>query len=362
MRGLYIHVPFCSRKCDYCDFTSYADRVKDIDAYLEALRVEAALYAELHGTFDTVYIGGGTPTLLSAPQLKQLVSVTETLTGDSLLKEFTMEANPESVTAEKADILISNGVNRISIGLQSSRPELLKKIGRTVSPEKFARAWSIFRNAGFRNMNADLMTGLPGQTLDDFRESVKFLSDFKPEHLSLYPLEVHEDTPLGKSGAEENPDGAADMYDEACRILPAAGLERYEISSFAKKGYESRHNLHYWLQEEYLGLGPAAASYINGERRTTTSSLDLWMKELSAGRFPSCTSRETLKGREKDAEKLILGLRLAGGIEIPSNIFIEFKKEFGSETAREFLDIQGCRIKLKPDRMYLANRIFTELI
>ena len=188
------------------------------------------------------------------------------------------------------------------------------------------------------------------------------MAEYDTEHISLYPLEIHEDTPLENLGIEENPDGAADMYEEACRILPAAGLERYEISNFAKKGFESRHNLHYWLQEEYLGLGPGAASYINGERRTTAASLDLWLKEIYAGRFPSCSSRETLKGKEKDAEKLILGLRLAGGIEIPLNIFIKFKKELGSDTARELLDIQGCRIMLKPDKMYLANRIFIELI
>jgi len=366
MRGLYIHVPFCSKKCGYCDFASYEGRENEIDSYIAALSKEAAFYTALSGTFDTVYVGGGTPSILAPEQIRKLSVAISPLIDLKNIKEFTFEANPESTSEEKAAAMAACGANRISMGLQSHKPELLKKIGRIASPEKFLRAWDIFRNAGFRNMNADIMTGLPGQTNEDFKQSADFLTALSPEHISLYPLEVHEETPLGQCGTEENPDVAADMYEIACKILPEKGYERYEISNFSKPGTASRHNMHYWLQEEYLGLGTAAASYINGERRTTEASLEKYITALSCGKKPYSSSKETLKGREKDAEKIILGLRLAKGIEIGHNIFIEFKQEFDSAAAHQFLEIHesltGVFIKIKPGMEYMANRLFLEFL
>lgn len=366
MRGLYIHVPFCSKKCGYCDFASYEGRADEINLFIAALSKEAAFYSCLAGTFDTVYIGGGTPSLLTPEQIRKLYSAIFPLIGKKEINEFTFEANPESVTEEKAAAMAACGANRISMGLQSHNPELLQRIGRRTSPEQFLAAWDIFRCAGFRNMSSDLMTGLPGQTNEDFRQSLDFLTSLAPEHISLYPLEVHEETPLGRSGTAENPDGAADMYEMACKLLPQKGYERYEISNFAKQGKESRHNMHYWLQEEYLGLGPAAASYINGERRTTDSTLENYIRVLSYGKLPECSCRENLSGKEKDAEKLILGLRLAKGIEIEHNIFIEFKKEFTSMKAKQFLEIEenskGISVKIKPGMEYMANIIFLEFL
>lgn len=360
-RGLYIHIPFCKKKCGYCDFASYDNRQNDIGIYLDALEKEAQLHKRLAGSFDTVYIGGGTPSILSPSQLKRLLAIIKNMYEPQMLREFTVEANPESMTAEKAEILAEAGADRISMGLQSSKPELLKKIGRITSPEKFAKAWEILRKAGFRNINADLMTGLPGQTLKDFEDSVDFLISMHPEHISLYPLEIHEGTMLAALGMQENPDGAADMYDYACARLPKDGYERYEISNFSIPGKESRHNIHYWLQEEYLGLGPAAASYISGERRASAPELDSWAEALNKGIMPNYSS-EKLEGRQKDAEKIILGLRLTEGIEINANIFIEFKDKFRSEIAQNFLDIRGSRIKLKPEKTYLANRLFLEFM
>ena len=361
-RGLYVHVPFCRSKCGYCDFASYAGRESDIDAYLDALEKESSLYRDLKGTFDTAYIGGGTPSILSPMQIERLCGIIGRLADISDIKEFTFEANPESVSEEKAHALKNCGINRISMGLQSHKPELLKRIGRITSPDKFLATWEILKKNGFSNMNGDLMTGLPGQTLEDFKESMRFLTDLCPSHISIYPLEIHPDTPLGRKGTEECPNAAADMYDEAIRYLAEKGYERYEISNFAQPGKESLHNMHYWLQEEYLGLGPAAASYIKGERRTTISSLDRWMKFLSEGKMPECSSKETLFGKKKHAEKIILGLRLSKGIEIDRNIFIEFKEELQSETAKAFLETEGNRIRLKPDRFYMADRLFIEFL
>ena len=361
MLGLYVHVPFCRKKCGYCDFVSYEDKSR-IDDYLHALKKEAQQHKNLAGTFDTAYIGGGTPSLLSAEQLKMLFLALNPLLENSPVSEYTIEANPESVTEEKAEAIKSAGINRISMGLQSHKPQLLKNIGRITSTEKFLRAYSIFRNAGFENINADLMTGLPGQTVQDFQDSMEFLTELNPEHISIYPLEIHSETPLGKKGIEENPDTAADMYALASEFLPKKGYEKYEISNFSKPGRESRHNMHYWLQEEYLGLGPAAASYINGERRTTVKGLETWIQAVSDGKNTPCDYKEALNGREKYAEKIILGLRLTKGIEIPYHIFIKFNKEFNSEIAKEFLEFSGCHIRIKPGMEYMANRIFLEFL
>lgn len=355
-------MPFCRKKCGYCDFVSYESRENEIDSYISALSKEVAFYSGMSGSFDTVYIGGGTPSILSAKQLKKLFAALNPLLENSPISEYTIEANPESVTEKKAKIIKSAGINRISMGLQSHKPQLLKNIGRITSTEKFLLAYNIFRNTGFRNINADLMTGLPGQSVQEFQESLDFLTDLNPEHISIYPLEIHSETPLGKKGIEENPDAAADMYTLASEFLPTKGYEKYEISNFSKPGKESRHNMHYWLQDEYLGLGPAAASYLNGERRTTVSELATWIKSVSAGNPPPCDYNERLNGHEKNAEKIILGLRLSKGIEIPYNIFIEFNKEFKSEIAKEFLEFRGCHIRIKPGMEYMANRIFLEFI
>lgn len=361
-RGLYIHVPFCRKKCGYCDFVSYQGRETEIDSYLAALRREADFYTDIAGTFDTVYIGGGTPSLLSPRQLETLCGIIGGLTRNDGIREFTVEANPESMTVEKAAVLKSCGVDRISMGLQSHKPDLLRRLGRITTPKDFTAAWDILRSAGFKNINADLMTGLPGQSLRDFRESMDFLTAMNPDHISLYPLEIHQETPLGREGIEENPDEATDMYDEACSFLPQKGYEKYEISNFSKPGMESRHNMHYWLQEEYLGLGPGAASYIDGERRTTDGSIDSWIKALSAGRKPESISRETLQGREKLAEKVILGLRLTKGIEIDSDIIIKLEKGLCSDAAKELLVYDGNHIRIRPGKEYLANRLFIEFL
>lgn len=362
MRGLYIHIPFCSRKCDYCDFVSYQNRNSDIDKYLSALEREAFFYRALHGSFDTVYIGGGTPSLLSAEQLKKLFSLVKKITAGGKVLEFTIEVNPEGLTEEKAEVFLRGGVNRISMGLQSSKPELLEKIGRKTSPQLFLKAWKICRLAGFKNMSADLMTGLPLQTLADFKSSMDFLLNLQPEHISLYPLEIHEGTALKIHGESENPNAAADMYEQACNVLPKAGLNRYEISNFSRAGFESKHNLHYWRQQEYLGLGLAASSYIKGRRWTNTEKLEVWLCYVQNGRKAPRISEEKLTGKKKEAEKIMLGLRLAEGIEISSNILIEFEKELSSAAAREMLEIKEGRIKLRPKMFYLANRLFLEFI
>lgn len=363
MRGLYVHIPFCRSKCGYCDFPSEAGSEALTDSYLGALAAESARYDGLAGSFDTLYVGGGTPSLLSPAQLERLCGVIETLTGPvSSLRESAFEANPESLDAEKAALLKRAGFSRASLGLQAAQDRLLKRLGRIAMYGDFLRAFGALRAAGFDNLNADLMCGLPGQSAADLAESLDRLLELRPEHVSLYALEVHEGTPFAAAGAEEAPDAAAEMYEAAAVRLKAAGLERYEISNFALPGRESLHNLNYWDQGEYLGLGPGAASHLGGTRRANAAGAAAYIKAAEAGLPPPEQYREKLEGRAKDAELLMLGLRKTAGIELPERIFIEFRPEIARLEEAGFLEVREKRVRIMEDRLYLSNAVFREFV
>ncbi|OGR44165.1 MAG: hypothetical protein A2X35_13025 [Elusimicrobia bacterium GWA2_61_42] len=363
MPGLYVHIPFCRAKCGYCDFASAPGTAEEIDVFLEALTREAASYAALAGRFTTFYAGGGTPSLLSERQLEKFFRAVEKLTGPlGGLAEATFEANPESLDAGKAELLKAAGISRISMGLQASQDALLKRLGRVATSGDFLKAWGQLREAGFRNMNADLMSGLPGQSLKDFSDSLEWLLKLKPEHVSFYALEVHEGTPFSAAQVEEEPDAAADMYETGAASLKLAGLNRYEISNFSLPGRESLHNLNYWEQGDYLGLGPSAASYLDGERRANTAGTAAYVKAALAGEAIPAQYRETLSGRAKRAEKIMLGLRKTSGIELTDDIFIEFKEELGRLTAAGLVETAGRVLKIKEDRLYVSNAVFREFV
>lgn len=363
MRGLYVHIPFCRSKCGYCDFASQAGREDLIGPFLGALAAESARYDALAGSFSTLYVGGGTPSLLSEDQLGRLFGVIETLTGPlGSLAESTFEANPESLDAGKAALLKGAGFSRVSLGLQASQDRLLEALGRPGRYADFTGAFAALRTAGFDNINADLMCGLPGQSRTDLSDSVRALLDLKAEHVSFYALEVHEGTPFHAAGVKEEPDAAAEMYELAATALKAGGLERYEISNFARPGKESLHNLNYWDQGEYLGLGPAAASYLDGERRTNGASLDTYLAAAEAGVAPAPQSREKLEGRARLGEKVMLGLRKAAGIVLSDDIFIEFREEIGRLLAAGLLVREGGRLRISGDRFYVSNSVFREFV
>lgn len=363
MTGLYIHIPFCRAKCGYCDFASALGKPEEIDVFLEALSREASTHSALAGKFNTLYVGGGTPSLLSTDQLKKLIFIVSGLTGPlRRLAESTFEANPESLDAEKAALLKKAGVSRISLGLQACQDDLLKRLGRVAMSGDFLKAFGLLRAAGFDNINADLMCGLPGQTLKDFADSIEWLLKFKPEHVSFYALEVHDGTPFSADGVKEEPEASADMYEAGAASLKLAGLVRYEISNFARPGRESVHNLNYWEQGEYLGLGPSAASYLGGERRANTTGTAAYVRAALAGEEIPQQSRETLTGRKKNAEKIMLGLRRTAGIELPDDIFIEFNEETDRLLAAGLIEKAGSRIKIKEDRLYVSNAVFREFV
>ena len=363
MPGLYIHIPFCRAKCGYCDFASAPGKPGEIDAFLEALAREASAYAGLAGKFSTLYIGGGTPSLLSTEQLEKLFLIISDLTGPpQRLAESTFEANPESLGAEKAALLKKAGISRISLGLQASQDSLLRRLGRAAMSGDFLKACGLLRAAGFNNINAALMCGLPCQTLKDFTDSIEWLLKLKPEHVSFYALEVHGKTPFSAAGVKEEPEAAAGMYEAGAAALESAGLHRYEISNFSRPGRESVHNLNYWEQGEYLGLGPSAASYLGGERRANVAGAAVYVRAALAGKEIPLQYRETLSGRGKNAEKIMLGLRKTSGIELPDDIFIEFREETTRLTEAGLLEKSGSRIKIKEDRLYVSNAVFREFV
>jgi oxygen-independent coproporphyrinogen-3 oxidase len=363
MRGLYVHIPFCRSKCGYCDFASQAGREDLIGPFLGALAAESARYDGLAGSFSTLYVGGGTPSLLSEDQLARLLGVIETLTGPiGALAESTFEANPESLDAGKASLLRRAGFSRVSLGLQASQDRLLETLGRPGRYKDFTRAFSALRAAGFDNINADLMCGLPGQSEKDLLDSVRALLDLKTEHVSFYALEVHEGTPFHAAGVREEPDAAAAMYELAAAALKAGGLERYEISNFARTGRESLHNLNYWDQGEYLGLGPAAASFLDGERRANAPDLAAYMAAAETAKPPPLQYSERLEGRARLAEKIMLGLRKTAGIVTADDIFIEFREELARLLAAGLVERDGNRLKIKESRLYVSNAVFREFV
>jgi len=363
MRGLYVHIPFCRAKCGYCDFASAPGAPEELDAFLDALAAESALYDGLAGGFSTLYVGGGTPSLLSPAQLARLFGIIETLTGPvAALRESTFEANPESLDAEKATLLKRAGVSRVSLGLQASQDELLRRLGRIAMSGDFLKAWTALRNSGFDDLNADLMCGLPGQSLEDFSESLAWLLKLSPEHVSFYALEVHEGTPFAAAGTREEPDLSADMYAAGAAALERAGLRRYEISNFARPGREALHNLNYWERGEYLGLGPSAASFLDGERRANSADTSVYVKALLAGTPVPQQYRETLAGRARDGERIMLGLRKTAGIELTDDIFIEFKVEITRLLEAGLIERSGRTIRINPDRLYVANAVFREFV
>jgi len=363
MNGLYLHVPFCGRKCGYCDFDSAPYSEAAADAYLGALEREAAAYAGLAGSFETLFAGGGTPTRLPAAQLRRLLAAVAPLTGPLQgLREATFEANPETIDAEKAALLKEAGVSRISLGLQTAQDRLLARLGRQATSADFLSAWKALRAAGFDNLGADLMCGLPGQAPEDFTGSLEWLLALGPEHISFYALEVHEGTPFHAAGVKEEPDLAADMYEAGAALLERAGYRRYEISNFARPGRECLHNLNYWRQGPYLGLGPSAASYLGGERRANGAGAAAYVTALQQGGPPPLQYSEKLEGRARRAERIMLGLRLADGLELESDIISEFAAELERLLAQGLLEKEGRRFRISPGRFYLANAVFREFV
>lgn len=320
-RSVYIHIPFCSKKCYYCDFAAYQVDGQPIDAYLSALRNEMDLLVQMTPpeTVHTIYIGGGTPSILNPRQMSRLLEAIEkAFPKRSKTFEFTVEANPESVSSDLLRILKDGGVNRISLGVQTFSPRLLKEIGRAHGIEEIIRSIEWIKKAEIPNLSLDLMFGLPRQTIVDIEDTLKYVLALEPQHLSCYSLKIEEGTRfyhLDRKNQLVLPteDEEYLMYQLIRERLEQAGYRQYEISNFSIPGYESMHNTVYWLNDEYYGIGVGAHGYIEGVRYANVRGVQAYLQHLSEGRRPIDEAYQV--SREESMENfMILGLRLLKGV------------------------------------------------
>lgn len=322
MKAAYIHIPFCEHICHYCDFNKFFIQSQPVDEYLRSLENEMAnsMEAAGHPELKTIFIGGGTPTSLSEAQLERLLdSIHRVLKPSESLDEFAVEANPDDLSAEKLEVLKAAGVDRLSFGVQTFEDELLKKIGRVHEQKDVLVSFERARNAGFDNISLDLMFGLPGQTIGHFASSLDTALALGAEHYSVYSLIVEPKTVfynLMKKGRLHLPpqDQEAEMYELVMRKMEEAGIGQYEISNYAKKGYESKHNLTYWNNEEYFGLGAGAHGYINGERTVNAGPVKHYIDLIEQSGFPYKEKHRVTKN-EQIEEEMFLGLRKTAGVD-----------------------------------------------
>lgn len=366
MKGLYVHVPFCIKKCKYCDFNSFSACEKDKAIYLDALFLEMEKYrGEM---IDTVFIGGGTPTSLSKDLLENLLKNIQEKFVFSENCEFTVEANPKTLDKEKLETLKKYGVNRISIGVQSFIDDELEKLGRVHTGVEALETIGLAQKY-FKNVSIDLMCAIPDQTRESFMKNLEKAFSLKPNHISCYSLILEEGTPLFEEyekGLLNLPDEDAEreIYDIACREMKKRGFEQYEISNFAQKGYESRHNLKYWMCDEYIGVGLSAHSYLGGVRFSNTDDFSSYI----SGNFSS-GEKESLSKEDKMSEFMFLGLRMTAGVSKG-----EFKQKFGEDVEKVFqkplskfikmgmIEEKGDKIRLSKEAISVSNQIMCEFI
>ncbi len=364
--GLYIHIPFCVRKCAYCDFLSFPSCAEEMEAYTEALCREIRL---LDGwPLRTVYIGGGTPSILPVSLLEKIcrtVVQTGRLLPDA---EWTIECNPATFDLKKAKVWRKLGINRVSMGIQSTDDRMLQRIGRIHTADQARTGFHTLREAGFQNITVDLMMGLPGQTLADWENSLQQVKDLQPEHLSCYSLILEEGTPLyaeAENGALDLPDEETEraMYHETNRILEEAGFRQYEISNWARPGYESRHNTSYWERIPYIGAGLGASSFIDEKRYRNPTS----MPEYLNGAAPCL--EETLSLQDQMQETMLLGLRMNRGVraEVFATRFGRpmtqvFAEEIRTLTEEGLLAADAEGVRLTERGRDLANQVFMRFV
>ena len=314
--GLYIHIPFCKAKCFYCDFNSFSDKESYVKPYFEALKCELKLYEErLKGyTVSTVFIGGGTPSLVDTHYIYEIINLCHYLFNIQKGAEISIETNPGTLSYDKLVSYKTVGINRLSMGLQAWQNKLLKSIGRIHSAEDFMENFNLARKVGFKNINIDLIFGLPGQSINDWQATLDNIIRLNPEHISCYSLKIEEGTVFGEryeSGQLIPADDELDreMYSLACDKLEKYGFKQYEISNFARSGFECRHNLIYWNIGKYIGIGAGAHSYFEDNRFNNPYDLSGYIDSVSTGSIPSENIQPIDKG-ESIKEFIILGLRL----------------------------------------------------
>ena len=404
--GIYIHIPFCQRKCDYCDFVSFSNKQDFIKRYMEAVKQEINHYFQNEKFLQkynvtTIYIGGGTPSYINSKYIFEMMNILENTLKNNRTKfedmEITIEVNPGTVNKEKLEQYKMAKINRLSIGLQSTNNKILKEIGRIHTFEQFLETYSMAKEVGFDNINVDLMIGLPNQTIQDIKKSLEEVIRLNPTHISVYSLIVEEETVIAQKIEhnqlqEMDEELERNMYWYVKNTLELNGYTHYEISNFAKKGKQSKHNLNCWQQKEYIGIGVAAHSYLNDIRYTNISEIEQYSIRMSKlnekivnhilelsnknektelkDEIETIYEIEEVQGLEdKKKEYMLLGLRTIEGVQISKfkekyidNPIFLFRKELEKLVNEELINVDGDYIKLTNKGLDLANLVWEEFI
>lgn len=366
MAGIYVHIPFCKSKCSYCDFTSFPDKLCFAESYM------ACVYREMskrsgqlkNYTFDTLYIGGGTPSVIDESYIAMLVAAAKKNFNLSQNAEITIEMNPGTVSAGKINTYKKCGINRFSVGLQTAIDNQLRDLGRIHTLNEFITCAKLLKG---ENFSVDVMIGLKNQTVSDIEKTIEVAATFGASHISMYALTPEDGTPIYTdylNGELPDSDEVAAQYEAGVKKLKSLGFDRYEVSNFCKKGKESRHNLNYWKRGEYIGFGVSASSFINNVRFTNTFDLDEYFKCILSDHFAVIDSEEIdEEGREE--EYIMLHLRTADGIDLQ-----EYKKHFGVDFIKKYsnqikkladsLIINERTLRIKDEYLFVQNSIIIE--
>ena len=383
---LYVHIPFCVRKCAYCDFLSAPADTQERTLYIDALTEEIRARKNDFNAYrvSTIFLGGGTPSILEGDDSARIFRALQENFDISDDAEITMEVNPGTVTEEKAASWRKSGVNRLSIGLQSADDRELKMLGRIHTYREFLDTWKSVREAGFENVNVDLISAIPGQNLRSWSETLRKAADLGPEHISAYSLIVEEGTPFYErygdgSGEDEDKgnhlpplpdeDTEREIYKATEKILAEYGYHRYEISNYSKTGYECRHNLGYWERKEYLGLGLGASSLLSECRFHNTADMGKYLRLYENAGTDICEDIEHLSVEDQMEEFMFLGLRKTVGISVD-----DFRKAFGKEIREVYgeqmrkleeqrlIEYSGNRVRLTERGTDISNYVFSEFM
>lgn len=373
--GLYVHIPFCSKKCDYCDFVSFSMDKKAQQLYLEGLfaeidRVKSDFYDK---TFNSIFIGGGTPSILYEGFIASLSRKIFSSFHFEDKTEFTIEINPSSFTREKFFEYVESGVNRISVGLQCLNSKLLRNNGRLQTIESVKKTFKILKESQFSNVNGDIMIGLPGQSPKDVVKTAKFLIKHNVKHISTYTLQVEKHTELYKRIKNKEVSPLKDkvivnIYDKLNKLLTANGFRRYELSNYSKPCFESEHNQKYWDETNYLGLGVSAHSYIDGYRYSNTARLDTYLENVNAGKS-AVHKKEYINLETRRTERIMLSLRTTKGLDLK-----RFEQDFNEDLLKsksikirnlkrmQMIEIKDGFLRITDNYFNVSNSIILELL
>lgn len=377
--GIYIHIPFCKQKCYYCDFVSYSNKCSEVKEYIESLKKEIEEFDFSNYKVTSIYIGGGTPSYIDSIYIVEILSELKEKLKCNLIEfkdiEITIEVNPGTVDTKKLNDYKKSGINRLSIGLQSTKNDILKKIGRIHTYQEFLEIYKLARETGFKNINIDLMIGIPGQKIGDLKNTLQDIIKLEPEHISVYSLIIEENTPIEKmleNGEIKLPDEDLErnMYWYVKNTLELNGYNHYEISNFAKLGKESRHNLNCWNQEEYIGFGVAAHSYLNGIRFSNTINVEEYIQHLENNRKEENIQIEESQSLEdKKNEFMMLGFRKIQGVDIArfkerfiDNPIFLYRENLNKLVEEGLIEVDLNHIKLTNKGIDLANLVFEEFV